>query len=141
MRKGHRRTQSAYIAGSDEHRHKEGHGELKSNQITKLLQASQNKVGSKVINYERLEVSSLQENNYLKFGNFSMAKVGITEPRKLEPQTNEAKLNCIPENSKSSELSSQKMSKQGGCQQDDIPVMPVRKMKPKRGSDFKRLEV
>ena len=32
------------------------------------------------------------------------------------------------------------MSKDGGCREDDIPVMPTRRVKHKRGSDFKRLE-
>ena len=60
------------------------------------------------------------------------------EPR-IAPHS---KLLCIPETNKSSEISSQQQS-----HDDDIPTnikeegLPPRKLKPKRGSDFRRLEI
>lgn len=49
-------------------------------------------------------------------------------------------LNCIPEESKSSDISSQKRSNGGQRQEDDFLSVNTRKRKPKRASDFKRIE-
>jgi hypothetical protein len=48
---------------------------IKEHDIMKLLQVSENKTTSKIVNYERLETNSLQENSYLKFGSFTIDKI------------------------------------------------------------------
>lgn len=84
----------------------------------------------------------MQENNYLKFGNFTLSKLNTLpyNENKGQRKPNEFDLNCIPENSKSSEISSQHMSKKGERLEDDFLPLPVKKTKQKRVSDFKRLE-
>ena len=40
-----------------------------------LLKESEKKVQKKIINFERLEINSDQQNNYLSFGNYTIDKV------------------------------------------------------------------
>lgn len=82
MRKGHRRTQSAFNVGSDSKAVSHSNQALESNDIIKLLEASENKVASKIVNYEKLEIG--QENNYLKFGNMSIEKIATPLPQMAE---------------------------------------------------------
>jgi len=72
MRKGHRRTQSAFTTISNSEHLDHSEREANSNEILKLIHASEIKVEAKVVNYERLEINTSQENNYLQFGSLTL---------------------------------------------------------------------
>ena len=82
-----------------------------------------------------MELNAEQQNNYFSFGNYSMNKIGTNFNFGISGE-NQAKgdLVIIQENSKSSEISSQKMSIDG--REEEIPE---KKVKKKRISDFHQL--
>jgi hypothetical protein len=111
MRRSHKRTQSAYTPGSKEQIYSSDRGAVNEHDIMKLLQVGENITTSKIVSYERLETNSLQENSYLKFGNCTIDKINakVNLNNKVMVTGKQFDLGCIPENSKSSEFSSQQI--------------------------------